>query len=74
MIGERFEHNGCTYEVTHAEPIDGGQYPNVRAALIKTGREPVLYFADRVLASGRLSATQGGTFYRFAKSRRFERR
>jgi len=23
MIGERFEHNGRTYEVWHTEPIDG---------------------------------------------------
>lgn len=71
MIGERFEHNGRTYEVWHTEPIDGSQYPNVHAALTETGREPTLYYAAKVLASGKLAAYQCEVFYRFAKSRRF---
>ena len=64
-----FTLDGTTYEVNKIEEVDSN-LKFVREKMIKSGKEASLYFASKVLKSGKKSI-QGGMFYRFAKSGNF---
>jgi hypothetical protein len=65
-IGEKFKIGQQEFIVDNADPIDP-KLARMIEAMQKTGKDAVLYFASKVLKSGKKSV-QGGMFYRFTES------
>ena len=63
MRNETFKLGQTTYQVTLAENIDS-RLTHLRKQLIASGKETVVYYAGKVLKSGKVSRKQGGMFYR----------
>ncbi|AUR82971.1 hypothetical protein NVP1030O_55 [Vibrio phage 1.030.O._10N.222.55.F9] len=70
LVGLVFEHgaNNQKWEVTRAECMM--PYKHAGQAMIDSGKEPVYYYARKVLKSGKASK-QCGMFYRFTKTGNF---
>lgn len=68
-IGHKFFVGKQEFEVSNVVPFDPELTAIIKMAE-KTGKEPVQYFASKVLKSGKKSK-QGGMFYRFKESGNF---
>ncbi len=66
MIGTTFSYHSGEYVVDSIEPIDRKLTKTIEA-LQESGKDTALYFASKVLKSGKKSK-QGGMFYRFTKT------
>lgn len=64
MVGEQFTVGGNDYEVIRVEEV-GKDLPVMRERLIENNKEPRVYYAGKILASGKISQKQTGMFYRF---------
>ena len=58
------------YQVTSAQPIDAS-LTALRGNLEAHGKDCIIYYASKVLKSGKASTKQGGMFYRFSESGNF---
>jgi hypothetical protein len=65
-IGEEFKIGKQSFVVNQADAFDP-ELVHVISALKKSGKDAVMYFASKVLKSGKPSV-QGGMFYRFTES------
>ncbi len=69
MIGEKFFVGSTEYAVNSFENVSD-DLKFVKDSLLNSGKDAVIYYASKVLKSGKRSA-QGGMFYRFTKSGNF---
>lgn len=69
MIGTTFTVGKTEYVVDRVEEMNP-ELTNCIRAMKETGKDTAMYFASKVLKSGKKSK-QGGMFYRFTKSGRF---
>jgi hypothetical protein len=65
-IGEEFKIGKQAFVVNQADACDP-EHTHVIDALKKSGKDAVMYFASKVLKSGKPSV-QGAMFYRFTES------
>jgi serine/threonine-protein kinase RIO1 len=56
-----------TYKITKTQLV-GDDLANLRDSLLSNGKEAVIYYASKVLKSGKVSSKQGGMFYKFSNS------
>lgn len=68
-VGAKFTIGQTEYIVDRVDAVDA-QLTATRSAMAETGKDAALYFASKVLKSGKKSK-QGGMFYRFSKSGNF---
>lgn len=69
VIGTTFKIGKVMYVVDKAEPVDA-ELTAMISTMVKTGKDAVIYYASKVLASGKKSV-QGGMFYRFTETGNF---
>ncbi len=69
LIGNTFFVGATEYVVDSVEEISTDLVA-CRRALVKSGKDCAMYFASKVLKSGKKSK-QGGMFYRFSESGNF---
>ena len=69
-IGEQFDYGKSRYQICGVQWFDGSCAATIDA-LNANGKDGAFYFANKILKSGKPSAKQGGTFYRFTKSGNF---
>jgi hypothetical protein len=69
MIGTKFFIGSTEYVVDSFENVSD-DLKFVKDALLKSGKDAVVYYASKALKSGKRSV-QGGMFYRFTKSGNF---
>jgi|GEM_PF-1877352 len=67
-VGDNFFAGRVEYQVTRIEEV-GEELANMRSRLIEHGKEPRIYYAGKVLKSGKPSSAQGGMFYRFTSGK-----
>ena len=63
-VGERFKTGSTEWEVSKIEEYDSSLV-NIIRKMKETGKEPRMFFARKILKSGKLSEKQGGMFFRF---------
>lgn len=69
LIGTTFDLGGNTYIVDSVQEFEK-ELTAIRSAAEKSGKDTAMYFASKLLKSGKKSK-QGGMFYRFSKSGTF---
>lgn len=69
VIGTTFQIGKVTYVVDKVEPVDT-KFKAMTDAMVKSGKDAVIYYASKVLKSGKKSV-QGGMFYRFTETGNF---
>ena len=63
-VGDEFKRGNTVYRVTKIESLE--QYPATLKKLKETGKDPVQYWAGKVLKSGKTSEKQMNIFLRFS--------
>ena len=67
MLDETFTYGNTEYQVTGIDEMEGLSL--AKKELIANDKEPRIYFAGKILKSGKVSKNQGGMFYRFNSGR-----
>lgn len=67
MINETFTAGNTEYQVTRIDEMEG--LDTMKKKLVENDKEPRIYYAGKILKSGKVSKNQGGMFYRFNSGR-----
>lgn len=67
MAYPTFTAGNTDYQVTRIDDLEGME--NQKNKLVENDKEPRIYYAGKILNSGRVSEKQTGMFYRFNSGR-----